>query len=86
MSVFLTDLVILRASPCRVNLCLPPFVLDYPSLYLVDDPSYAFKPQIIVKLPTGSILVFLPGYDDIITLKERLAADKEFGNIKRFVE
>ena len=32
---------------------------------------------------TGSILVFLPGYDEIITLRDNLTADKEFGNTRR---
>ena len=28
----------------------------------------------------GSILVFLPGYDEIITLRDNLTANREFGN------
>lgn len=39
-------------------------------------------------LSTGAILVFLPGYDEIITLRDQLTADREFGNSKRccFIE
>ena len=32
---------------------------------------------------TGAILVFLPGYDEIITLRDNLTADREFGNSRR---
>ena len=30
----------------------------------------------------GAVLVFLPGYDDIITLKDQLSSSKEFGNAR----
>ncbi|EDO40330.1 predicted protein, partial [Nematostella vectensis] len=32
----------------------------------------------------GAVLVFLPGYDDIITLRDILASSKEYGNTKRY--
>ena len=32
----------------------------------------------------GAVLVFLPGYDEIITLRDTLIAHKEFGNSKRY--
>ncbi|XP_068740703.1 3'-5' RNA helicase YTHDC2-like isoform X2 [Montipora capricornis] len=32
----------------------------------------------------GAILVFLPGYDDIITLRDSLTSHREFGNSKRY--
>jgi len=32
----------------------------------------------------GAILVFLPGYDEIITLRDHLTADREFGNSRRY--
>ena len=33
----------------------------------------------------GSILVFLPGYDDIVGIKDRLYADKEFSKSNKYV-
>ena len=33
----------------------------------------------------GAILVFLPGYDDIITLRDRLADDKEFSKRSKYI-
>ncbi|KAJ7384544.1 3'-5' RNA helicase ythdc2 [Desmophyllum pertusum] len=35
-------------------------------------------------LQDGAVLVFLPGYDEIITLRDQLTADKEFGNSRRY--
>ena len=35
---------------------------------------------------SGAVLVFLPGYDDIITLKDQLSSSKEFGNTRMYVE
>lgn len=33
----------------------------------------------------GAILIFLPGYDDIISIKDRLFADKEFSKSNKYV-
>ena len=38
----------------------------------------------VFNLITGSVLVFLPGYDEIITLRDTLAAHREFGNSRRY--
>lgn len=35
--------------------------------------------------PDGAILVFLPGYDDIVGIKDRLYADKEFSKSSKYV-
>jgi len=37
-----------------------------------------------VKFLIGAILVFLPGYDDIISLRDALTSHREFGNSKRY--
>lgn len=39
---------------------------------------------IIFSYRKGAVLVFLPGYDEIITLRDTLIAHKEFGNSKRY--
>ena len=40
----------------------------------------------MVNVITGAILVFLPGYDEIVSLRDRITEDKKFSDSGRCVK
>ena len=48
------------------------------------DLIFALIYKIHKEQPPGGILIFLPGYEDIMTLKEQILRDENFGNAGKF--
>ena len=46
---------------------------------------FSFSNILIDCLLSGSILIFLPGYDEIVTLRDKLMDDKEFSKRSNYL-